>query len=227
MNTSKRVVILGGGFGGVYTAKYLQRWLSTDWKIILLSQQNHTVFTPLLGDVVGSSINPMHVVWPMRRMLRRVDCRTAAATSIDLKRREVLYQTSSGQRLVQPYEHLVLACGSVVNLDILPGMAAHGWPLKTVGDALALAKPRDRNVGGGGRSNRMPRGSGDQLGFAVVGGGFSGVEVTGEVFDLDVVQQAVLPKRTCRSDSRSLIGRSEIGFFPNCPSRFHPLRWRK
>jgi NADH dehydrogenase len=167
----------------VYTAKYLQRRLPADWKIILLSEQNHTVFTPLLGDVVGSSINPMHVVWPMRQVLRRVECRTAVATNIDFQRREVEYETSAGQRLIQPYEHLVIACGSVVNLDIMPGMAAHGWPLKTVGDALAL---RNHVIGmleeaevetDAARKRRL-------LGIAVVGGGFSGVEVAGELYDL-------------------------------------------
>src|SRR5438309_9195942 len=132
------VVIIGGGFAGVYAARHLQRRLPAGWEIVLFSQENHFIFTPLLGDVVGSSINPMHVVWPVRQMARKVLCRTATVTAVDLAARQVHYQTPAGRPASQPYDQLVLACGAVVNLDIIPGMAAHGWPLKTVGDALLL-----------------------------------------------------------------------------------------
>src|SRR5438309_12068447 len=124
------VVIIGGGFAGVYAARHLQRRLPAGWEILLFSQENHFIFTPLLGDVVGSSINPMHVVWPIRQMAERATCRTAALTRIDLAGRAVEYLTPKGERAVQPFDQLVLACGSAVNLDIIPGMAAHGWPLK-------------------------------------------------------------------------------------------------
>ena len=80
------VVIIGGGFAGVYAARHLQRRLPAGWEIVLFSQENHFIFTPLLGDVVGSSINPMHVVFPVRQMVRRTTCRTAALTGIDLGR---------------------------------------------------------------------------------------------------------------------------------------------
>src|ERR1700686_4293442 len=129
---AKHLVIVGGGFAGDYTARNLQKRLPPGWNIILFSQENHFVFTPLLGDVVGSSINPMHVVWPVRQMVPGVDCRTAALTAIDLAGRCVTYTTAAGRAEQQSYEHLVLACGSIVNLDIIPGMAAHGWPLKTM-----------------------------------------------------------------------------------------------
>lgn len=181
--STRNIVIIGGGFAGVYTAKHLQRRLPTGWKVILFSQENHFVFTPLLGDVVGSSINPMHVVWPVRQMVPRVDCRTAALTGIDLAGRIVTYTTAAGNPEKQPFDHLVLACGSVVNLDIIPGMAAHGWPLKTMGDALVL---RNHLIGllekaevesDPARKKRL-------LSVVVVGAGYSGVEVTGEVADL-------------------------------------------
>src|SRR5262249_42096387 len=135
---AKAIVIVGGGFAGVYAGRHLQKRLPPGWDIILFSQENHFIFTPLLGDVVGSSINPMHCVWPVRQMARRVTCRTATLNGIDLENRQVVYQTAAGHPARQPYDHLVIACGSVVNLDIIPGMAAHGWPLKTMGDALML-----------------------------------------------------------------------------------------
>src|SRR5689334_2052220 len=109
---TKEIVILGGGFGGVSTARYLQHRLPARWEVILFSQENHFLFTPLLGDVVGSSINPMHVVSPVRQMVRRVSCRTAAVTEVDLQNREVHYETANGRSAKQSYEHLVIACGS-------------------------------------------------------------------------------------------------------------------
>jgi NADH dehydrogenase len=181
--TAKHLVIVGGGFAGVYTARHLQRRLPAGWDITLFSQENHFIFTPLLGDVVGSSINPMHVVWPVRQMARHVTCRTAAVTHIDLDRKVVEYPTPKGERASQPFDELVLACGSQVNLDIIPGMAAHGWPLKTMGDALML---RNHLIGQLEKAEveTSPEAKERLLSVAVVGGGFSGVEVAGEVADL-------------------------------------------
>src|SRR5437879_4777154 len=125
----------------------------------------------------------MHVVWPIRQMAPGVACRTAAVTGIDLAGQRVLYQTAANRSADQHYDHLVLACGAVVNLDIIPGMAAHGWPLKTVGDALLL---RNHLIGLLERAEveTDPILKKRLLSVVVVGGGFSGVEVTGEVADL-------------------------------------------
>jgi len=180
---SRNVVIVGGGFAGVNTAQYLRRWLPADWQIILFSQENHIVFTPLLGDVVGASINPMHVVWPVRQMLTSVDCRRATVVDIDTQQQEVVYEVADGQPARQAYDTLILAVGSAVNFDIIPGMAAHGWPLKTMGDALAL---RNHVIGLLERAEveDAPEVKKRLLSAVVVGGGFSGVEIAGELYDL-------------------------------------------
>jgi NADH dehydrogenase len=177
------IVIVGGGFAGVYAARHLRRRLGRDANLVLFSRENHFIFTPLLGDVVGSAINPMHVVWPIRQMARGAACRTAALTALNLAAREVVYETDAGRTARQGYDHLVLACGSAVNLDIIPGMAAHGWPLKTMGDALLL---RNHLIGQLERAEveTDPDARRRLLSVAVVGGGYSGVEVTGEITDL-------------------------------------------
>lgn len=177
------IVILGGGFAGVNAAKHLQRCLPQGRDVILFSQENHLVFTPLLGNVVGSSINPMHVVWPVRQMVRRVNCRTAAVTEIDLDAGEVQYRTAGNHLAKQPFAHLVFACGNVTKLDIIPGMSAHGWPLKTMGDALVL---RNHLIGllEKAQVERDEERRKKLLSVVVVGGGFSGVEVAGEIADL-------------------------------------------
>ena len=135
----KTVVIVGGGFAGVECARRLERLLASDWQIVLFNAENHTTFTPLLAEVVGSSISPLHVVWTIRQ--------TSAADRLpyggDL-RRSILDRRRSSIKLIggriarQKYDHLVLACGMVVNTDVLPGAAAHSFRLKTLGDALVL-----------------------------------------------------------------------------------------
>ena len=181
--TTEPIVIVGGGFAGVYTARAIQRKLPRDVPIVLFGLENHVVFTPLLGNVVGSSINPMHVVWPVRQMLKRVNCRTAAVTDIDLVQREVHYLTAARREASQKYSHLILACGNVVDLDIVPGMSAHAMPLKTMGDALVL---RNHLIGllEKAQVEPDPERRKHLLSVVVVGGGFSGVEVAGEIADL-------------------------------------------
>jgi len=219
------LVIIGGGFAGVYTAKYLQRRLPAGWEILLFSQENHFIFTPLLGDVVGSSINPMHVVWPVRQMVPRVTCRTAAVKRIDLAQRKVEYQLSTGETASQPYEHLVLACGSVVNLDIIPGMAAHGWPLKTMGDALML---RNHLIGQMEKAEveTSPARKQQLLSVAVVGGGFSGVEVAGEIADLLRVSCRFY-RTICPADIKVALVHSQERILPELPEKLSLFAQRK
>src|SRR4051812_39220818 len=107
VSTSKTVVILGGGFAGVECAKRLERRLPADWQIVLFNEQNHITFTPLLAEVVGSSISPLHVVWTIRQMLRRTICHTAEITRLDFEQREVEFKLLRGRTARQKYDHLV------------------------------------------------------------------------------------------------------------------------
>ncbi len=184
MESSKkhRIVIIGGGFAGAKTASALRRRLPPAWEIILYSQENHFVFTPLLAEVVGLAINPFHIVCPVRWMAG-VSCRTAHVVGLDFKAREVVFQRPDGQLGRDPYDHLVLAVGQAVNLDIVPGMARHGWPLKTLGDALVLG---NRVVEQLERAQVAldPALKARLLSFVVIGGGITGIEVAGAMADL-------------------------------------------
>ena len=177
-----RIVIIGGGFAGAKTASELRRHLPPGWEIILYSQENHFVFTPLLAEVVGLAINPFHIVCPVR-WTSGVSCRTAHVVGLDFKAREVIFQRPDGQLGRDPYDHLVLAVGQAVNLDIVPGMARHGWPLKTLGDALALG---NRVVEQLERAQVAldPVLKARLLSFVVIGGGITGIEVAGAIADL-------------------------------------------
>lgn len=181
---STRIIILGGGFGGVRCAKALLRSLPRGTtEIVLFNRENHLVFSPLLADVVGASVNALDVIVPLRQMLPDVICRTEDVQRIDVAAQEVEYESHDGQTRRMRYDQLVIACGNVANLNVVPGMADHAFALKTIGDATAL------------RSHVMeqmekaevcddPQKRSWYLSFIIVGGGYSGVEVAGEINDL-------------------------------------------
>lgn len=180
----KRIIVIGGGFGGVKCAETLSRELGRNQvEVVLFDRQNHLVFSPLLAEVVGSSINPLDVVVPLRQMLPRVFCRTEEIHNIDFSKNEVEYHGEDNQPARMQYDHLVISCGSVTNLNVVPGMADHAFPLKTVADASKLrshimAQMEQAEISSDPGRKRW------HLTVLVVGGGYSGVEAAGEINDL-------------------------------------------
>ncbi len=181
---TRRIVIVGGGFAGVKCAKTLRKKLSTNMcEIVLFSQENNMVFYPLLAEVAGASINPGAVTAPLRQMLPGVRCRTEEVRRIDLATSELEYERYDGRPGRVTFDHAVLACGTAVNLSLVPGMADHAFPLKSVGDAMALRfhvmeQLEKAEVCDDPDRRRW------YLSFVVVGGGFTGVETAGEINDL-------------------------------------------
>jgi NADH dehydrogenase len=180
---TRRVIIIGGGFGGVTLAQHLERKLSSDIDIVLISSENHFVFTPMLAEAVGRSISPDHVVVVGRQMVRRTTWLTAKVTDIDLQSNLVSYVGAGGASASLTYDHLVLACGSVVNMNMVPGLAAYAYPLKTLGDAIYLGNDLIMRAEEAAvetdplRRRRL-------LTVVIIGGGFSGVEVAGEIAEV-------------------------------------------
>ncbi len=179
-NPLNNVVIIGGGFAGAVLAKSLERRLPKAWSIYLLSQDNFITYSPLLPEVVGASVLPGHVVAPLRQMLKRTRIRMVTVTGIDVERKRVNYLGEGSGSL--NYGQLVMAYGVDANLDFVKGMADYGLPLKTVGDALFL---RNRIIARLEQATIQPDRERRRwlTTFIVVGGGFSGVEVAGELFD--------------------------------------------
>ncbi len=180
----KQILIIGGGFAGVKCAKTLRAKLAREEAdIILFNSENYMVFQPLLAEVVGASISPEPVAVPLRQMLPGVYCRTEDVIHIDVNNNFVEFSGDRGKKGMMYYDHLVIACGSDVNLGLIAGMADHAFPLKTVGDAVALRYHVLQQM-----ENAEIADNVDQrkwyLSFVVVGGGFSGVEVAGEINDL-------------------------------------------
>jgi NADH:ubiquinone reductase (H+-translocating) len=178
-----RIVILGGGFAGVTLAQRLERLTNDRVEVVLLSSQNHLVFSPLLAEAVGREIAPLHVVVPGREMVRRTQWLTARATAVDRAARKVHYVSVAGEKGSLSYDHLVIACGSVVDLSTIPGLSTNAYPLKTLGDAVFLTneligKLEEASM----KSDPVERRR--FLTVVIIGGGFSGVELAGAINDL-------------------------------------------
>lgn len=135
----ERIVIVGGGFAGVALAQHLERSLPTQMDVIVLSADNHMVFSPMLPEVVGRTVSPLHVVVAGRQLTRRTKWLEARVSRIDRENDEVHYVLGDGIAASMRYTHLVLACGSAANLEEIPGLAPWGYPLKTVIDAIVMA----------------------------------------------------------------------------------------
>src|SRR4030095_6980339 len=134
----KRIVVLGGGFAGVAYVRALCRNLGSAAEVVLFSAENHFVYNPMLAETVGATLSPFDIVVPLRELLPRAFCRTERVHDIDLADRRVTFESFGARDDSLTYDKLVIACGNTADLGAVPGMADHAFPLKTIGDALAL-----------------------------------------------------------------------------------------
>jgi NADH dehydrogenase len=178
------VIIVGGGFAAVQFAKTLRKQLrSSDCEILLFNRENHMVFHPLLADVAGASINADAAAAPLRQMLPGVGCRTERVERIDLASSEIEFADGNGAVNRLQYDHVVIACGAESNLGIIPGMTEHAFAFKVMRDAIDLRQHVVRQMENAEAETDLERRRW-HLSFVIVGAGFSGVEVAGEVNEL-------------------------------------------
>jgi NADH dehydrogenase len=179
-----KIVIIGGGFAAVKCARTLRKRLpGQECQIVVYSRENHMVFHPLLADVAGASIHPDSAAATIRQMLPGVDCSTETVERIDIPSSQIEFQNDQGQLECTNYDHLVIACGAESNLGIIPGMSDHAFPFKTMKDAVALRSHIIDQLEKA-EACRDPQRRQFHLSFVIIGGGFSGVELAGEVNDL-------------------------------------------
>ncbi len=185
-NTKTRVVILGGGFAGVTTAEGLERKFGADPSVefTLVSDTNALLFTPMLPEVAASSLEPTHISSPLRTSLRRTDVLRGHVTGIDVGRRKVSVAPNAGSRESDdlPYDHLVLAVGSVSNYHGLQGLEDEAFDFKTLSDGIRI---RNHVIDVFERADREkdPEARRPLLTFVVAGGGFAGAELAGGLND--------------------------------------------
>src|SRR5499433_482470 len=185
----KRILILGGGFGGMTTAENLERVFGADRsvEITLVSETNALLFTPMLAEVAGSSLEPTHISAPLRSSLRRTRVVRGKVAQIDLEKRRVnvtLKVQNEGVADFQElnYDHLVLALGSVSNYFGNQNIKRLAFNFKSLLDAIRI---RNHVIDMFERADRESDAAMRQelLTFVVAGGGFAGVELAGALND--------------------------------------------
>jgi len=185
MTKPTRILILGGGFAGTTVALHLERLLRRDplAEITLIDRENFFTFTPLLPEVPSGSIEPKHIVFPLRALLKRTAVRQAEVKTIDLDRRVVVAEHCSAcGRDTLSFDHLVLAMGSVPNFAGVPGVSRHALSIKSLADATALhAHVIDKLEHADLQPDPATRRQ--LLTFVIAGGGFAGVETIAELND--------------------------------------------
>jgi NADH dehydrogenase len=183
----KRIVILGGGFAGMRVAGCLEEYLGGSALITLVSETNALLFTPMLAEVAGSSLEPSHITTPLRSSLHSTEFIRARVAGIDLATRRVnlalgAIGTGEGRREEIPYDHLVLALGAVSNYLGMPNLEQCSFGFKTLLDAIRI---RNHVIEMFERADREPDPSLRQpmLTFVIAGGGFAGIELAGALND--------------------------------------------
>lgn len=179
-----KIVVLGGGFAGMYAARALNRRLRGSADIEVINAENYFVFQPLLPEVAAGSITPLHAVSPLRFLLRDVFVRKAYVESVDFEKRVVtVFQGVQRRPTEVAYDQLVIALGQSVDLSRTPGLGEHGLTMKTLEDARRLRghvieRLEHANI------TQLPDVKRGALTFCVIGAGFSGIETVGEMREL-------------------------------------------
>ena len=184
-NGKPRVLILGGGFGGMYAALEFERALAkgADLDVTLVNRDNFFLFTPMLHEVAASDLDITNIVSPVRKLLRRVMFFHGDIESIDLVNKRVGLSHGHEEHCHSlRYDHLVLALGSTTNFFNLPGLEDRALTMKSLDDAIFLRNRLIANLEEAdfecSPSTRAPL-----LNFVVAGGGFAGVETIAGIND--------------------------------------------
>jgi NADH dehydrogenase len=180
-----RIVILGGGFGGLYAAIELEKRLAgrDDVEITLINRENFFLFTPMLHEVAAGDLDLATIVNPVRKLLRRTQFFCGEVHSIDLRRHMLTVSHGAEAHMhTLGFDHLVIGLGSVPNFHGLPGLEENALAMKTLGDAidlrnraLACLEEADFECCASQRERLLT--------FVVAGGGFAGIETAASLND--------------------------------------------
>jgi NADH dehydrogenase len=193
-----KVLIAGGGFGGLYAARALERALpAQSARVTLVNDANFMLYTPLLPGAAGATLDPRHVVVPLRSLLRRTDLMIGRVTGADPARRTLGVERIDGEQLDLEYDQLIIALGSVSRTLPIPGLAEHAIGLKSLSDATALRNQVLTCLDVAESIEDQSRRA-EYLGFVFIGAGYAGVEGLAELQDFAAQAIELYPR--CRAD---------------------------
>jgi len=185
VKTKKRVVVLGGGFAGLECVRRLESYFMREFdiEIVLVSEDNFLLFTPMLPQVASGMIETRHIIMPIRALIEKTIFYEDRVRNIDPFGKIVTLSGTSEKRGISlHYDFLVIALGSQTNFFGLTNVEEHAYTMKTLNDAMIL---RNRIIDmleqAENETNPILRKS--LLTFVVVGAGFAGIETAGELID--------------------------------------------
>jgi NADH dehydrogenase len=210
------VVIAGGGFGGFYAAHRLERILPRQSaRVTLVSDVNFMLYTPLLPGAASGTLEPRHVVIPIREELDHTNIRLGRVTGLDPARNELLYSSALGAQETLHYDQLIVALGSVSRVLPIPGLAEHALGFKTIAEAIALRNRALLNLEVA-ETIEDPKEREPYLSFVFVGAGYAGVEGIAEL--QDYIADAIERYPRCRMQgTRWVLVEAESGIMHEIP----------
>jgi NADH dehydrogenase len=189
--TTKKILILGGGFGGIYAALKLEKLMARqpELEVTLVTRENYFLFTPMLPEVAAGDLELNTIVNPLRKLLKRVKTFVGTIEAFDLEGRRVAVSHGlDGHSHELSYDQLILALGADTNFFNLPGVEDCCITLKTLGDAVTIRNQLITHL----EEANSECAAGERqplLTFIVAGGGFAGVETLGGINDF--VREAI------------------------------------
>jgi len=182
---AKRVLILGGGFGGINAARELDRKLGShsDVELTIVNDENFFLFTPLLHEVAAGDVQLSHIVSPIRQLLKRTTFLQGEIIAIDLQQKRVSVRHCAGQEVdILVYDYLLIGVGSTSNFFGLPGVQENALTMKSLKDAIYLRNAMIASL----EEAEFDATTGKQkplLTYVVAGAGFAGVETVAAMND--------------------------------------------
>src|SRR6478609_8768108 len=177
------VVIAGGGFGGLAAARELEKTMpKQSARLVLVNETNFMLYTPFLPEAAAGTLEPRHVVTPLRDILKRTYLRLGAIVAHDPERKTVELRAKYGETETLPYDQLLLALGSVSRTLPVPGLAEHAIGFKGLADAIWLRNHVVETLEEANATDDPARRD-ELLTYVFVGGGYAGLEALAELQD--------------------------------------------
>jgi NADH dehydrogenase len=179
-----KILIVGGGYAGFYTAWKLEKLLAKgEAEVTVVDPRPYMTYQPFLPEIAAGAIDPRHALVPLRQHLTRTEVITASVTGIDHKNKTATITPTVGEAWEYVYDQIVVTAGSVSRTFPIPGVADQAIGMKNIEEAIFV---RDRILTNFDKAAALPKGDPRRerlLTFVVVGGGFAGIEIFGEMRD--------------------------------------------